>query len=241
VVTPAFKTEIVKDYGISPKKISVVENGVETNLFSDKGGMTAINDQLDFNNRFVVSYVGTHGLAHGLTTVLQAASRLQKQHPDILFLLVGEGADKEHLVKLAKGQGLTNVRFLPQQPREKVPAIIRASDVCVVMLKRAPIFKTVIPTKMLEFMACGRPVILSVDGQARQVLEAAEGGIYTEPDDPEALVDTIIKLYKDSTLRKTLGQNGRRYIVENLSRKKTSEKYLDVLKSVLSTRKKAIQ
>jgi glycosyltransferase involved in cell wall biosynthesis len=209
VVTPAFKAEIVRDYGINPEKISIVENGVETELFSDKGETKAINDQPGFENKFVVSYVGTHGLAHGLSTMLQAASRLQEQYPDILFLLVGEGADKEHLVKLAKNRGLTNVSFLPQQPREKVPAIIRASDVCMVMLKKAPIFKTVIPTKMLEFMACARPVILGVDGQARQVLEEAEGGVFTEPDDPDALADTIIRLYEDATLRNTLGQNGR--------------------------------
>ena len=237
VVTPAFKTEIIKDFGIDPEKISIVENGAQTDLFSDKGRKMTLNEQPDLENRFVVSYIGTLGLAHGLSTMLQAASRLQVQYPDMLFLLVGEGADKERLVKLAKDQGLTNIRFLPQQPREKVPAIIRASDVCLVMLKKAPIFKTVIPTKMLEFMACSRPVILGVDGQARQVLEEAEGGVYTEPNDPDALTDAIIKLYKDARLRNTLGQSGRRYIVKNLSRKKTSEKYLKVLRRVLSTRK----
>jgi len=192
VVTPAFKTEIVKNYGIDPKKISIVENGVQTDLFSDKGGKVTLNDQLDLENRFVVSYIGTLGLAHGLSTMLKAASRLQDQYPDILFLLVGEGADKERLVRLAKDQGLTNIRFWPQQPRDKVPAIIMASDICLVLLKKAPVFKTVIPTKMLEFMACGRPVILGVDGQARQILEEAEGGIYTEPNDPDALTDAII-------------------------------------------------
>jgi glycosyltransferase involved in cell wall biosynthesis len=236
VVTPAFKTEIIKDYGISPEKISIVENGVETDLFSGKDEGVTLNDELGLEHKFVVSYVGTLGLAHGLSNMLKAASRLQNQYPDMIFLLVGEGADKGRLVELTKDQGLSNVRFLPQQPRERIPAIIKASDVCVVMLKKAQIFKTVIPTKMLEFMACGRPVILGVDGQARQVLEEAEGGIYTQPNHPDALADTIIRLYKDATLRNTLGQNGRRYIVKNLSRKKTSEKYLNVLRKVLSTR-----
>jgi len=240
VVTPAFKAEIVKGYGINPEKISIVENGVEIDLFSDKDSKIVLNEQPDLENRFVVSYIGTLGLAHGLSTMLKAASRLQVQYPDMVFLLVGEGADKERLVKLVKDKGLSNVRFLPQQPREKVPVLIKASDVCVVMLKKAPVFKTVIPTKMLEFMACGRPVILGVDGQARQVLEEAEGGIYTEPNDPDALTDAIVKLYKDTRLRNTLGQSGRRYIVKNLSRKKTSEKYLKVLRRVLSTRNGAI-
>jgi len=236
VVTPAFKKDIVRNYGIDPEKISFVANGVETDLFTNKGGKVILNNQPGLENRFIVSYIGTLGLAHGLNTILQAASLLKVQYPDIVFLFVGEGADKERLLRMARTLELTNIHFLPQQSREKVPAIIRTSDVCLVPLKKAPVFKTVIPTKMLEFMACGRPVILGVDGQARQVLEEAEGGVYTEPDDPDALIDAIIKLYKDTKLRNTLGQSGRRYIVKNLSRKKTSEQYLQVLRGVLSTR-----
>ena len=115
------------------------------------------------------------GNACGLGVALEAATQLQRTLPDVLFLFVGEGAEKEQLVSLAQRQGLRNVRFLPQQPREKIPALIQASDLCLVLLKKADVFKTVIPTKMLEFMACGRPVILGVDGQAREILEKLEG------------------------------------------------------------------
>jgi glycosyltransferase involved in cell wall biosynthesis len=137
------------------------------------------------------------------------------------------------LVSLAREQNLVNVKFLPQQPRERIPALIRASDICLVLLKKAPVFRTVIPTKMLEFMACGRPVILGVDGQARQVLEEAKGGIFIEPENHKALLEEVIHLYKDSAFRKTLGQNGRNYIVGHLSREQTAKIYTTVLENVV--------
>jgi glycosyltransferase involved in cell wall biosynthesis len=125
------------------------------------------------------------------------------------------------------------MRFQPQQPREDIPALIRASDLCLVLLKKAEVFKTVIPTKMLEFMACGRPVILGVNGQARQVLDKAKAGIFTEPEDPVALTQAVIQLYNDADLRQTLGRNGRHYILENLSREQTAKVYTDVLEKVV--------
>ena len=164
-----------------------------------------------------------------MSTVLEVAGRLGDQFPEI-FLFVGEGADKEQLISEAKKRGLSNVIFLPQQPREKVPSIIRASDICLVLLRKADVFKTVIPTKMLEFMACGRPVILGVDGQARQVLERAQAGIFVRPEDPEELSQAILHLYKDDNLRESLGGNGRTYILNHLSREQTAKDYLTLLK-----------
>jgi len=238
VVTPAFKNDIINKYGIPPEKISVVENGVEPGLFTPGGCSDKVKSELGVSGRFVVSHIGTMGLAHGLRTMVEAAARLQRDYPDIQFLLVGEGADKEALSKIALSRGLANIRFLPKQPREKMPDIIRASEVCLVLLKKAEVFKTVIPTKMLEFMACGRPIILGVDGQARQVMEEAEAGIFVEPEDPNALVQAVTQLYHNSDLRRTLGRNGRHFIVKHLSRKKMAEQYISVLEEVILKWKK---
>ena len=232
VVTPAFREDLVSKWSMPSEKISIVENGVETDLFTPDGGKDTAKSALGIQGRFVVSYIGTLGLAHGLSTVLQGAAQLQATLPEIVFLFVGEGADKERLVSLARDKGLLNVLFLPQQPREKIPSIIRASDVCLVPLRKADVFKTVIPTKMLEFMACGRPVILGVDGQARQVLDEAQAGVFVEPENQVALVQAIKHLYQDSTLRQTLGRNGRNYIVEHLSREQTAKLYTTVLEKV---------
>ena len=233
VVTPAFREELTGKWNIRPEKISVVENGVETDLFTSAGDTDEIKSDMNLNGRFVVSCIGTLGLAHGLSTVIQAAAELQNSFPEILFLFVGEGADKECLMELARDQGLTNIRFQPQQPRKNIPAIIRASDLCLVLLKKADVFKTVIPTKMLEFMACGRPVILGADGQARQVLDKAKAGVFTEPENPVTLAQAVMQLYNDPDLRQTLGHNGRRYIIENLSREHTAKEYINVLEKVV--------
>jgi len=239
-VTPAFKEDIIAKWNINPEKISVVENGVEAELFSPDGSQDATKQDFGLNGKFVVSYIGTLGLAHGLTTVLEAAGELQNAIPQIIFLLVGEGADKERLVSMAQEQNLANVLFLPQQPREKIPALIRASDICLVPLKKAPVFRTVIPTKMLEFMACARPVILGVEGQARQVLEEAQGGIFIEPENHKALLEALLHLYQDSSVRQILGRNGRNYIVEHLSREQTAKTYIEVLEKVVSRWKNSI-
>src|SRR5262249_22216797 len=160
---------------------SVVENGVEAHLFAPATGQSDLKRALGLEGKFVVCYVGTIGMAHGLDTLLEAAESLQS-NPEIAFILVGEGADKERIKRLAVQRGLKNISFVDQQPRHRIPAFIAASEVGLVLLKKTDLFKTVIPTKMLEFMSCGRSVILGVEGQARQILEQAQAGIAIEPE-----------------------------------------------------------
>jgi len=168
-------------------------------------------------------------MAHGLDTLIDAAESLQSSHPEVAFLLVGEGADKERIKALSNERGLRNLTFVDQQPRELIPAFIGASDACLVLLKKTELFKTVIPTKLLEFMSCARPVILGVEGQARQILDEAGAGIAVEPENSEALIDAIVRLAADASLRKKLGSNARQYIVEHCSRDRTAQEYISVL------------
>ena len=216
VVTAAFKDHLIKYWRIPPAKISVVENGVETGLFSPGDSDQELRRELGAEGKFVACYIGTMGMAHGLETMVEAAARLRDSAPQVLFLLVGEGAEKEHLISLARSRGLTNLCFIDQQPREKIPAYIRASDVCLVLLRKTELFKTVIPTKMLEFMACARPVILGVDGQARKILDEAQAGLFIEPENSAALVQAILRLDADAALRDSFGRNGLRHILQTL-------------------------
>ena len=135
---------------------------------------------------------------------------------------------------MARSKGLTNVRFLDQQPRENIPAYICASDVCLVLLKKSDVFKTVIPTKMLEFMSCGRPVVLGVDGQARSILESARAGIVIEPESSRALTEAICYLSANREAACELGRNGREYILREFSRSQTAEEYIRVLEDLLN-------
>jgi colanic acid biosynthesis glycosyl transferase WcaI len=235
VVTSAFKEHLIRRWCVPAQKISVIENGVETELFKPlpSTATDALRRDLGVESKFLVCYVGTMGMAHGLETILDAAAILRRQEPDVLFLLVGEGAEKQRIKALAESRGLTNVKFLDQQPREKIPALILASDACLVLLKKTDVFKTVIPTKMLEFMSCERPVILAVEGQARQIVEEAGAGLAIEPENAGSLAQAIMQLSSNPELRKTLGQKGRVYIVEKFSRSSTAERYIEVLSALI--------
>jgi glycosyltransferase involved in cell wall biosynthesis len=237
VVTPAFKDHLIQRWRVPSEKIAVVENGVETDLFAPcpAAANDKLRQDLALQGKFLVCYIGTMGMAHGLETLLDAAAQLQLQNCNTHFLLVGEGAEKERIKSLAKSRGLANVTFLDQQPREKIPAFISASDACLVLLKKTDVFKTVIPTKMLEFMSCARPVILGVDGQARQIVEDAEAGLVIEPENSAALVAAVNRLSADRALGASLVQKGRQYILQHFSRGRTAEKYIGVLQRLVTS------
>ncbi|HEY6765762.1 MAG TPA: glycosyltransferase family 4 protein [Candidatus Sulfotelmatobacter sp.] len=235
VVTPAFKDFLTEHRSVSPEKISIVENGVETALFAPASPpvRSALRQQLGIDNKFVVCYVGTMGMAHGLETVLEAAAQAKPHNPNIIFLLIGEGSEKKRIKALAESRALHNILFLDQQPREKIPGFIAASDACLVLLKKSEIFKTVIPTKMLEFMSCARPIILGVDGQARTIIEKAGAGICITPQSSFELAQAIQHLAANPDFCRALGNQGRNYVVNQCSRASTAQKYIQVLESLL--------
>ena len=229
VVSPAFKDHLIRYWNVPAAKISIVENGVETDLFRPDPAALEVRKQLKLEDRFLICYIGTMGNAHGLETLVAAAEELQTALPNPMFLLIGEGAEKERIVELAAARGLSNIQFLGQQPRERIPAYVSSADLCLVMLKKTELFKTVIPTKLLEYMACERPVIVAVDGQARQIVEEASAGVFVEPEDSKALVKAILDLVGDPERRRQMGTSGRQYIVNKCSREKTARDYIAVL------------
>ena len=232
VVSPAFRDHLMRYWSVPAEKIAVVENGVETDVFRLDPTASQLRKELRFEDRFLICYIGTMGNAHGLETLIAAAEELRTALPKATFLLIGEGAEKEHIVDLAAGRQLANVQFLGQQPRERIPAYISAADVCVVMLKKSELFKTVIPTKLLEYMACEKPVIVAVDGQARQIVEQAEAGVFVEPENSSALVNVIVELASALERRRQMGVNGREHILNNFSREKKARDYISVLQTL---------
>jgi glycosyltransferase involved in cell wall biosynthesis len=135
VVTPAFVEQLVQNWNVPAKKVAVVENGVETDLFAPCDA-DQLRRELHLEHKFVIAYVGTMGMAHGLDTVLEAAARLKANTPEIAFLMVGEGADKQRVVDLARRRGLTNITWVGQQSRHRMPEFISAADVSLVCLKK---------------------------------------------------------------------------------------------------------
>jgi colanic acid biosynthesis glycosyl transferase WcaI len=232
VVTPAFKDYLIRFWNVPSGRISVVENGVETNLFRRDPAAAELRRQLKLEDRFLICYIGTMGNAHGLETLIAAAEQLQTALPNARFLVIGEGAEKERVVALATARGLNNILFLGQQSRERIPAYVSAADLCLVMLKKTELFKTVIPTKLLEYMACEQPVIVAVDGQARQIIEDSGAGLFVEPENSQALTEAILELAAKPAAREEMGASGRRYIMARLSREKTARDYIAVLEEL---------
>lgn len=229
-LTRAFKSHIMKK-GVSGERISLITNGADFEMYKPLPRLNAISAQYGLDDKFVVSYIGTHGMAHSLKTVLQAAKKLENKK-DILFMLVGDGAEREGLLKEKERMGLQNVLMLSQQPKEKMPGFLAASDVSMVLLKKDDLFKTVLPSKLFEAMAMERPIILGVDGESRQLVEDAVCGIFIEPENHEELAGAVEKLYQDRDLLKMFGANGRKYVQSNYNRETLAEKYLNVLAGV---------
>jgi len=228
VVTPAFKDHLIQHWNVPAQRISVVENGVETDLFRPCPPERAPGTE----DRFLICYIGTMGMAHGLETLIAAGEQLQQTLPKAMFLLIGEGAEKERIEQLAAARRLSNVCFLGQQPRERIPAYIAGADVCLVMLKKTELFKTVIPTKLLEYMSCGKPGIVAVDGEARKIVEEAGAGVFVEPENSNALAAAIHVLAEDPERRRRMGISGREFVVNKLSRERTAQSYIHVLENL---------
>jgi glycosyltransferase involved in cell wall biosynthesis len=233
VVTKAFSSVLQKDYGIESSKIAVIENGVDIEPFVDP---SPLEDRWGIGDRFVVSFMGTIGLAHGLGTVLRAAEILRDKKPDTVFVIAGEGAELEKLRAAAESTG-SNVIFTGGLGRSEVFSFLGRSDIALVLLKDAPVFRTVLPTKLLEAMAAGLPVILGVQGQALEILEAADCGVAITPEDADQLAEAVIRLKSDPHLRERLGGSGRRYIQENLTRSASSKRYIEELETITGLRR----
>ena len=229
-VTEAFRRHIVAK-GIAPEKISVVRNGVDLSLFAGDADPQQLRARLGFEGKFVVSYVGTHGMAHGLETVLNAAAQL-RSHTGIAFLLVGDGAERQRLLGLRDQLRLTNVTMLEQQPKQLMPQIWALSDASLVLLRKLPLFETVIPSKIFESMAMGRPIILGVGGEARAIVEESQSGLVIDPESSTNLCTAVLKLAHNPSLGRALGANGQRHVAAHFDRRVLARRFEGVLSAL---------
>lgn len=232
-VTDAFVDEL-SGRGVPRAKLRVVKNGVDLEMFQPSPRENEVRRELGFSAEdFICLYVGTHGMAHGLETILHAAERL-RDHPNVRFVLVGEGAEKAALKEKARSMKLDSVVFVDKQARSRVALYLAASDLSLVLLRKRPLFKTVLPSKLFEIMGSARPMISTVDGEARQLVEEARAGIFVPPEDPVALSDAILRLKVSSSLCVEMGSSGRAFVEAKFSRKALARQYLVVLDELLA-------
>lgn len=209
VVTRSYKSELLKR-GISGKKIEIVFNGVDKNQFnySCKPNVEIMNN-IQLNDKFVVGYIGTHGLAHPLEIIVEAAEILKAQ-TDIIFLMVGNGARKNKIVKLAETKLLKNIHFIDQKPKNELAGILRLCNLGLSVLKDVELYRSVIPSKIFEYFALGLPVLISAPrGEATEIIEKYGAGVSIPPESGLALASEILRLYKDGKEREALGANAR--------------------------------
>jgi glycosyltransferase involved in cell wall biosynthesis len=218
--------------GIAASKLFFVPNGIVPD-FWESANRDDARARLDFTEHDVVaSYVGTVGLAHGLSTVLSAAVRLREIAPRVKLLIVGDGAELDGLRAAAARDGLSNVRFTGMLSRDEIPGVLAATDIALVTLRPSDVFKAVLPSKMFEAMAAKCAIVLAVDGEARVTLERAGAGLAVTPGDADALSDAIADLAAQPARRAAMGDAGSRFVAREFSRRAWAARYVDVLTGI---------
>lgn len=232
VVSRAFESEIVP-VGVDPAKIWFHPNGVTPEFFEHDGSEFEIEAELvsKLDGAFVISYVGTLGRAHGLSVVLEAAEKLY-DNSDVLFVLVGDGAESDALRMEAENRGLENVLFTGRRPKREVPDILALSDVALVHLRDVDLFRTAMPSKMFEAMGASVPVALGVRGEAERIITDANAGVTFQPEDPNELKSVVEKLRSDPDLRNELATDGHEYVTEEFAWDSIATEYQENLVSL---------
>lgn len=206
-VTHSFKDILIRR-GVAGDKIEVITNGVDAARFFQSDKDLELVKQYQLDGQFVAGYVGTHGMAHHLETILEAAAIAQANGDKIKFILLGNGARKAELVKLADDMQLQNVIFIDSVPKAEVPRYWSLLDVSIIHLKKMELFTSVIPSKLFECMAMGIPVLHGVAGESANIVKDNEAGLVFEPEDAQTLYQYLLKLKNDPRLYQNFKTNG---------------------------------
>jgi len=237
VLTPAFKEALINQKNIKPDRISMIPNGADLDIFKPGERNNWVRKKHNLGDKFVITYVGAHGVANHLIQLLETA-RLLKDQSDILIMLVGDGMEKSMLKEKAAQWELGNILFVDSVSKDVIVDYVAASDVCTAVLKKIDTFKTVYPNKVFDYMSAARPIILAIDGVARKLVEDSEAGIYVEPENPLLFVEAILKLKQDEHFCLNCGKKGLDFVTRNYARNILAEKYLDIISQKVIPHKK---
>jgi len=230
-LTASFKENLV-ERGIDKNKITVVINGVDLARYAPRARDEGLAEEWGLKGKFVVGYIGTHGMAHALGNVLNAAEHMQ-DNDTVCFLLAGAGAERDGLMEDAERRGLNNVVFIPRQPKEMVPAIWSLCDIALVHLKDSAVFAGVIPSKIFEAQAMGLPILLAApEGEASRIVLKDKAGIHIAAEDPAALADSVNQLATDKAALKTFAAAALK-AAPGHSRETQAREMLDVLQKAM--------
>ena len=197
------------------KNILLISNGADPEMFDPVAKGEDFRKENKLGSFFTVLYAGAHGISYDLDVVLNAA---KLTNPEVKYVLVGDGKEKQNLMQKAAYLRLTNVVFLPPVPKNKMTEVIAAADACIAILKPLELYKTTYPNKVFDYMAAGRPILLVIDGVIREVVEKANAGKFTPPGDAVALAQAVNEFAAHRADTRKLGMNGREYVCRHFDR-----------------------
>ena len=228
-LTPGIKADIVRR-GLAPAdKIVEIPNGADLADFSPGPRDNAVRREFGWGERCVAMYAGAHGRANALDQLVEAASLL-RDRPDVVVAFVGDGPERARLEREARAHGLTNVTFCGPQPKERMADCINAADIGLAVLQANPTFRTVYPNKIFDYMACGRAIVLGIDGVAREhVCDTTRSGLFAAPGDAHAIAGAIRRLADDPDERSAMGARGRQWVEQHASREALAAHYETIL------------
>jgi len=229
-VTEGIRNSLIHDKNVPVKKILFFPNGADTVMFSPREPDRELAMELGLDGKQVILYAGTLGYAHGLEVALHAMSQIAGQLPVAHLVFIGDGSECANLMKLAKELELRNVCFLAPRPPEYVARLYSIALAGLASLKPLPFFEGTRPSKIFPIMACGKSVIYSGAGEGERLIKAAKAGLTTRPGDATALAQAILALVQQPDMARRYGQNGRNFIVSNLSWEKIIDDWLVQLK-----------
>jgi len=233
VLTPAFREKLIQDKGVAREKIIFIPNAADFSLSEEllrHFDAQQFRKEQALADKFVVTYVGAHGVANHLVQVLDTAELLRDT--PVLFLLIGGGMLKKDLQADAQKRGLQNVRFIDSVPKREVFKYILASDMGASVLKKVDTFKTVYSNKTFDYMSCQKPILMAIDGVSRELVEEAQAGVFVEPENPQDFAQKIRHYLQNPDLLKQQGENGYRFAKTHFDRQKLAEQYLAAFDNV---------
>lgn len=235
VLTPAFYNTLRDNKKVSEEKLIMVPNAADFSLSQeilDNFDRVQFRKDHDLEGKFVITYVGAHGVANHLEQLFDAGKLLEDTN--VLFLLIGQGMEKEKLIEKAKLMNIKNVRFHDPVPKKEVFKYILASEMGASVLKKVDTFKTVYSNKTFDYFSCKKPILMAIDGVSRELVEKAQAGTYVEPENAYEYKRIIREYIADSDRLSIEGENGYRFAQENFDRQVLAKRYLNAIQEIIN-------
>ncbi|AQS60346.1 glycosyltransferase family 4 protein [Desulforamulus ferrireducens] len=233
-LTPGITRRLVEYKNVPAEKVSMIPNGIAQDTYPEvsQEEVETLKQSLGITNKFVIIYAGAHGPANALEQVIECAEII-KEYKDIVFLLVGDGQEREKLIFEVKRRKLENVLLIGPVHRKKLGTYIKSADLCLITLKDIPIFKTALPNKIFDYAYFNKPVLASVGGDLAQFITENKLGLSIEPENPKAMANKIILLYKEKSLLKKYCKDGYKLVINSFSRTKTARDLAQLLRKLI--------